>query len=145
MYKSILIPTDGGEFANQAVKQGLSLAKELGARVTLVRVVRPPDPIVIEGVVVSYPPEELTRQIKAKAEASLTEHAAEARRLGVACETALPTNALPWRGILDIAAERHCDLIVMASHGRRGISALLLGSETQKVLTHASIPVLVIR
>jgi len=145
MYKHILIPTDGGELAEKAVEHGLALAKDFGARVTVVRVTPPPQPLVIEGVVLAYPSEDLRRQIKASVEGGFERIKGEAKAAGVACTCRHVEQEQPWQAIIAAAKDASCDLIVMSSHGRRGVSALVLGSETQKVLTHSTIPVLVYR
>lgn len=145
MYKHILIPTDGGELAEKAVEHGLEVAKDFKAKVTVVRVTPPPQPLVIEGVVLAYPSEELRRQIEASVEANFKRIATAAKAAGISCELRHVEHLQPWQAIIAAAKEGGCDLIVMASHGRRGVSALVLGSETQKVLTHSAIPVLVYR
>ena len=145
MYDRILIPTDGSELADKAVDQGLALAKVLGAKVTLVRVTNVPAPMVYEGVVVALPTEEIRAEIAARVAEHFTALKAKAAAQGVAVETVHVENDNPWQAIIDTAKAQAAGLIVMASHGRRGLSAVLLGSETQKVLTHSSIPVLVCR
>lgn len=145
MYKHILIPTDGGELAEKAVSHGLQLARDFGAKVTVVRVTPPPQPLVIEGVVLAYPSDELRRQIKESVEANFSAVTQAAAAAGVTCSTRHIEQEQPWQAIIAAAKDAGCDLIVMASHGRRGVSALVLGSETQKVLTHSTIPVLVYR
>ncbi|MGA8819119.1 MAG: universal stress protein [Xanthobacteraceae bacterium] len=138
MYTHILIPTDGSELAGKAVQHGIALAKLIGAKVTMLTVL---------------PPEMVTddSQMNEIRKARLQRHAEEmlgavARQAaGVACETIQVEHEDPYRAIIDAADSKGCDLIVMASHGRRGISAIVLGSETHKVLTHCRIPVLVYR
>lgn len=145
MYKHILIPTDGSELAGSAVEHGLAIAKHFGAKVTVLRVTPPPQPLVIEGVVIAYPSEDLRRQIAAGVEKNFAEVSSAAKTAGVQATCRSVENEQPWQAIIDTAKKEGCDLIVMASHGRRGVSALVLGSETQKVLTHSVIPVLVYR
>lgn len=145
MYKHILIATDGSELADQAADHGLKLAKLVGADVTLLRVTAPPAPYVVEGIVVAYPQEELQKQIEARVGEHLGRLAEAARVMGVPCTQRHVQGDQPWRAIVDAARTGHASLIVMASHGRRGLSALLIGSETQKVLTHSDVPVLVCR
>jgi nucleotide-binding universal stress UspA family protein len=147
MYKHILIPTDGSKFSARAVEHGVAVAKATGASVTGLFVAPAPTPLVFEGLLpVAYmQPEEhaeLTERIAAKYLAAIASAAANS---GVAFEGVTVAGEYPAEAILEQARKRKCDLIVMASHGRRGISALLLGSETQKVLTHSPIPVLVIK
>jgi nucleotide-binding universal stress UspA family protein len=145
MYTHILIPTDGSELADKALQHGIEAARLFGARVTVVRVTPPPQPLVLEGVVLAYPTEDLRRQIKASVDATFERVDAAAKAAGVSCSTRHVEHEQPWQAIIAAAKEGGCDLIVMASHGRRGVSALVLGSETQKVLTHTTIPVLVYR
>lgn len=145
MYDHILIPTDGSELGDKAVHHGIALAKVLGAHVTILRATPPPAPIVVEGVVIGLPPEEEQRQMLARVEEHLAKLQAEASSAGVACQWKRVEHDQPWRAIIDAVIELDATLIVMASHGRRGVSALLLGSETQKVLTHSTTPVLVYR
>ena len=145
MYDRILIPTDGGELADKAVDQGLALAKVLGAKVTILRVTAMPAPMVYEGVVVALPTEDLRAEIAARVAEHFTRLKSKASGFGVPVETVHAENDSPWQMIIETAKEKGADLIVMASHGRRGLSAVLLGSETQKVLTHTTIPVLVCR
>lgn len=145
MYDRILIPTDGSELADKAVDQGLALAEAVGSKVTVVRVTNVPAPMVYEGVVVALPTEEIRAEIAARVADHFKLLESKASALGVAVETVHVENDSPWEAIIDTAKAKSADLIVMASHGRRGLSAVLLGSETQKVLTHTTIPVLVCR
>ena len=146
MYKQILISTDGSEVARKGVDQGLALARSLGAKVTLVTVTErfpvSPGPHWIPG------PTEIAdwgaRQQEAAA-SLLAEAKAAADRLGVAAETVHVPEALPAEAILATAEKHRCDLIVMASHGRRGLRRLLLGSQTAEVLVSSPVPVLVVR
>jgi nucleotide-binding universal stress UspA family protein len=145
MYSRILIATDGSELADKAVDQGLDLAKTVGAKATIVRVTNLPAPIVYEGVVVALPTEEVRQEIAARVTEYFSAIRQKATAAGVDIETVQVEHDFPWQAILDAAKQKGSELIVMASHGRRGISAMLLGSETQKVLTHSTIPVLVCR
>jgi nucleotide-binding universal stress UspA family protein len=133
MFKHLLIPTDGTVTSDAAIRQGLLMARETSARVTALHVVQP-------FHVMAYGIEmiEETRQILEAVERQGTEQ-------GVAVSTVTAKDDHPYEAIIRTATERGCDLIVMASHGRRGMQALLLGSETQKVLTHSKLPVLVLR
>ena len=147
MYKSILLPTDGSKLSQRAVQEGVALAQAAGARVVGLFVAPAPTPLVFEGLrpVAHMQPEqhaELSRQAARKYLGAIEKAAAAA---GVPCETLCVEGEYPAEAILAEAARRRCDLIVMASHGRRGLSSLLLGSETQKVLAHAKISVLVCR
>ncbi len=147
MYKHILIPTDGSTHSAHAATDGVALAKATGARVTGLFVAPAPTPLVFEGLLpVAYMQPEEHAALTAKAAArylGAIERAAS--QAGVAFQGVTVTGEFPAQAIIDAAAQRKCDLIVMASHGRRGLAGVLLGSETQKVLTHAKVPVLVCR
>jgi len=145
MYDRILIPTDGSELADKAVDQGFALAKALGSKVIIVRVTNVPAPMVYEGVVVALPTEEIRAEIAARVADHFKTLTSKAAAVGIALETVHVEHDNPWQAIIDTAKDKAASLIVMASHGRRGLSAVLLGSETQKVLTHTTIPVLVCR
>ena len=145
MYERILIATDGSDLSGKAIDQGLALAKAVGAKVTILRVTSQPAPMVYEGVVVALPVEEISEEIAKNVEKYLGTLRAKATQAGVEAETIQIENDFPWQVIIDTARDKGAGLIVMASHGRRGLSAVLLGSETQKVLTHSTIPVLVCR
>jgi nucleotide-binding universal stress UspA family protein len=145
MYKHILIPTDGTALSDQALEKGIAFAREIGAKVTVLMTIEPA-PIVMMAM------PQLTEQ-QARYHQHASEHAArhldaalaKAKAAGVPCEKVQVDHDHPYEAIIDTAAAKGCDLIAMASHGRRGISALVLGSETQKVLTHSTTPVLVYR
>ena len=140
MYTHILIPTDGSELAGKGVQHGVALAKLIGAKITILTVL-PPDMITADREV-----DEIRKASKQKhAEEVLGAVATQTQTAGVACETIQVEHEHPYQAIIDTADSKGCDLIVMASHGRRGISAIVLGSETVKVLTHCKIPVLVYR
>jgi nucleotide-binding universal stress UspA family protein len=145
MYKHVLIPTDGSALSATAVENGMRFARDAGAKVTVVTVVEPfhvlsTDPKQLAETRLDY-----ERHAKAAAARYLTEAERQAKTLGVRCEVVQVEHEHPYRAIIDTAASKGCDLIAMASHGRRGVSALVIGSETVKVLTHSSIPVLVYR
>jgi nucleotide-binding universal stress UspA family protein len=146
MYKHILISTDGSEVAGKGVDHGLSLAKSVGAKVTLVMVTeRFP---IYAGAEWVPGPEEMAAYDAAQKEGAtkvLAGVKAAADRLGVAAETVHVPDAQPAEAIVSTATERRCDLIVMASHGRRGLRRLLLGSQTSEVLVSSPVPVLVVR
>jgi nucleotide-binding universal stress UspA family protein len=144
MFRSILIATDGSELAEKAVQQGLSVAKDMQAKTTVVRATPVPGSFAAEGVIVATPPE-VRKQVARAVGEQFARIKKEASAVGVPCETLHVENDTPWRAILDAAKEKGCDLIVMASHGRTGFSAAFLGSETHKVLAQSSIPVLVCR
>lgn len=147
MFRHILVPTDGSSLSQEAVGRAADLARETGARITLLHV-RPQDPAVYLGVGAIGSPhlgQELQARLDQAARDSLATAQVRVQAAGVSCEPVLLQGQRPWEGIIQAAQERGCDLILMASHGRRGVDALLLGSETQKVLTHSRIPVLVYR
>lgn len=125
MYQHILIPTDGSEFAERGVAHGLALAKSVGAKVSVINVVEPI--FAVTGDFASV----LDRVAKAASDA------------GVACETIQVENVPPHQAIIRAAEDKGCDVIVMSSHGLSGLSMILIGSVTNKVLTYAKIPVLV--
>lgn len=144
MFKNILVATDGSELSSKAVTKGIALAKMTGARLTAVTVRPPLKDFVAEGVTVSVSEEDradFVRQIDHRLDAVRSEAAAQ----GIEVEAIQTESNEPWRALIAAAKARDVDLIVMASHGRRGVSALVLGSETQKLLTHTDIPVLVYR
>ena len=143
MYKHILIPTDGSELAERAVTNGLSLAKSLGAKVTVIIVEEPFSLLALAEPGAFQELVQLTEQIKRDAASVLNRVANTAKQAGVSCDTIQVESAQPYQAIIATAADRGCDLIVMASHGRGGLSALVLGSVTNKVLTHTKTPVLV--
>jgi len=147
MFKHILVTTDGSGFSNKAVSTGARLAKSLGAKLLLLHVRSPVEsPHHVEGGALSNLGGKVIMQEIEDEERKLLDAALElAAGDGVSAETAFVAGYSTYDAIIRIAGEQDCDLIVMASHGRRGISGLLLGSETQKVLTHTSIPVLVVR
>jgi nucleotide-binding universal stress UspA family protein len=140
MYRHILIPTDGSELAERGVAQGLALAKSLGATVSVVFVVEPFSEVsgrFLEAVAtyVEFRKEQARNVLDRAAQA--------AKAVGVPCETIQAESGQPHQAIIAAAGDKGCDLIVMSSHGRSGLSALLIGSVTNKVLTHAKTPVLV--
>lgn len=145
MYKNILIPTDGSELAGKAVKHGVNLAKYLGAKVTLLTVTTPYHIFTLETKMVEDTPAEYTKEVQTEAAKLLGLAGETAKAAGVACETVQVDHEHVYQAIMDTAKSKGCDLIVMASHGRRGISAIVLGSVTVKVLTHSGTPVLVHR
>lgn len=146
MFKNILLPTDGSELSQTAIKAGVGLAKALGANVTGFYAAPDITALVIYGEIAPYiPPLELEKMAQNEAKKYLSVVEREARAAGVEVETVWVKNNAPYAAILEAAQKRRCDLIFMASHGRRGISALLLGSETTKVLAHSKIPVLIYR
>ena len=144
MFQRILFPTDGSEITAKALQTALSLAKLSGAELSVIAV-KEPFPFSAISEMQPVPPQEFfdTQERVALARADAVTTAAAAA--GVPCQACTVEAMHPWEAILERAQTQGCDLIVMASHGRRGMSALLLGSETQKVLTHSKLPVLVVR
>jgi len=145
MYTNILMPTDGSELAGKAVQHGIALAKRIGAKATVLTVSPPFHTFTTDTQMVEDTPAQYKARMQENAEKILGAVAVAAQAAGVACETVQVEHEHPYRAIIDTAELRGCDLIVMASHGRHGISAILLGSETVKVLTHCKVPVLVHR
>jgi nucleotide-binding universal stress UspA family protein len=147
MYKHILLPTDGSPLSARAVAAGVQLAKSLGASVTALHVAPPATPVVFKRKLpVGYAtPDEHAALIEREAAKALGTVEKAAKSAGVPIRLEKIVGDFPAETILDTAKRRKCDLIVMASHGRSGIAAVLLGSETQKVLAHAKVPVLVHR
>jgi nucleotide-binding universal stress UspA family protein len=145
MYANILIPTDGSELVGKAVEHGIALAKRIDAKATVLTVSTPFHTFTIDTQMIEDTPAGYKIRMKEHAETTLGAAARAAQAAGVACETVQVENEHPYQAIIDTAVSKGCDLIVMASHGRHGISAIVLGSETVKVLTHCKIPVLVHR
>ncbi|HEX8963823.1 MAG TPA: universal stress protein [Rhodocyclaceae bacterium] len=147
MFKHILVPTDGSQLSSEAVRRAVGFAKEAGARVTFF-FAKPDYPVAFygEGALIDpTTPEKFAEMADKQAADVLAACTAIAAEAGVGCDSISQTSDIPYEAIIDAANDAGCDLIFMASHGRRGISGLLLGSETQKVLTHSKVPVLVYR
>jgi nucleotide-binding universal stress UspA family protein len=145
MYKHILIATDGSDLAGKALTQGLSLAKALSSQVTVVTVTEPWATPVMGEVAIAFPLGEYEKAVSANAAEILSKASEVASKVGVSCTTVHVKLRHPAEGILETAKARTCDLIVMASHGRRGVPRLLLGSQAHNVITHSTIPVLICR
>ena len=145
MHKHILIPTDGSELSNEAIQYGTDLAKAVNARVTGVTVSNPFHVFAVEPGMITDTPESYKERMAAIVRKRLARVQDAAAAAGVACEVVHVEHEHPYQAIIDVAKTKGCDLIVIASHGRRGIAAMVLGSETLKVLTHSTIPVLVCR
>ena len=141
----ILIPTDGTDLSRKAVLYGVQLAEESKASVTALTITEPYRVASMDAVLVSVGEDEYEEESNRIAEQALEAVKSAAQAAGVPCDTVREVHDQPYRAIIDTAHAKNCDLIVMASHGRRGVSALLLGSETVKVLTHSTIPILVYR
>ena len=147
MFKNILIPTDGSKLSVKAIKSGVAFAKSIKAEVTGCYVVEPFQPYYFgDYIPPDMPtPKEFERHAREAGEKCLGQIETAARAAGLKYRGAVVMAYTPYDGIVDAAKKGHCDLIFMASHGRRGLSGILLGSETHKVLTHSKIPVLVYR
>lgn len=144
MYKKILIPTDGSELSDRALEAGADFAKSLGSSVVIVTVIEPYS----YSNLSEYRPESIDQydaRVKEMAQERLEMAKELVEKKGVPCEVLAFKSFSPAEAILDAASEEDCDLIFMASHGRQGLAAVLLGSETQKVLTHSKTPVMVYR
>jgi nucleotide-binding universal stress UspA family protein len=145
MYRRLLIATDGSELAAKAEASGLALAKQLGAQVVVVMATEPWSAMTNhKGFAFNFPIAEYERAAAEHAEQNLARVRAEAQKNAVACET-VHVNDFPAEGILATAKAKQCDLIVIASHGRRGVGRLLLGSQAARVVTLSTVPVLVCR
>jgi nucleotide-binding universal stress UspA family protein len=151
MFRHLLVPTDGSELSAAALRAAAAFARDIGARITVFHVRQSVlnrtdlalygDPLVLDPRLV----EQFNRAETHRAESLLSEARSLAQQEGVSCATDSSEEPIIHQAILD-AAERHgCDLIFMASHGRRGLAGMLLGSETQRVLSHSSLPVFVFR
>lgn len=147
MFKNILVPTDGSELSRETIRRAVLFAKETGARITAFYA-KPEYPVSYygEGALIDpTTPEKFAELAEQQAQQVLDYVAEQCRSADVEVDKLSLTSDLPYQAIIDAASQAGCDLIFMASHGRRGFSALLLGSETNKVLTHSKIPVLVFR
>jgi nucleotide-binding universal stress UspA family protein len=146
-YRHLLVPTDGSELSGKAVQQAVRLSQSLGARLIVFHV-QTNFPISLVGVgelVAPHTVDALVTAARDNAQQILAEAAAVARAAGVPCTQDTVVHALPYAAIVEAASRHGADLIVMASHGRRGLEGVLLGSETHRVLTHSACPVLVVR
>lgn len=148
MFKHILVPVDAGDMSEATVKRACSFAREAGARISFYHAIPAYFPPLMagEGVIIDYEANEAFRaSMNAQAEKLLAEASAQAEAEQIPCSRLHSECDSPYEGIIAAAETHGCDLIFMSSHGRRGVRALLLGSETQKVLTHCKVPVLVYR
>ena len=144
MYQRILVPTDGSDITAKAVSTAIALAKLSGAAIVTLSV-KEPFPYSAISEMQPVPPQEFydaQERIAASRVKTVLDAAAAA---GVSCDGTTVEALHPWEAILDMAKRKSCDLVVMASHGRRGMAALLIGSETSRVLTHSPLPVLVVK
>ena len=149
MYKRILIATDGSELAGRALAHGLALANELKAPVTVVTVTQlwsaPEMALFSAGKANLDPVRQFEDMAAASAKVILDAAAQKAKVVGVSCELVHIPDQHPAEGIIAIAEQKNCDLIVMASHGHRAVKRLLLGSQVNEVLAHSKVPVLIVR
>jgi nucleotide-binding universal stress UspA family protein len=145
MFKHILLPTDGSRLSEIAVQRGLELAKSMNAKVTGFHVIPEFHVFTYRTEMLEDTRAEFAKDSRVHAEKYLAVIQKAAREAGVTCDTAYVTSDHTYEAIIKAAEERGCDLITMASHGRKGVQGLLLGSETYKVLTHSRVPVLVFR
>lgn len=144
MFKKILVPTDGTELSAKAIDGAVEVARQLGAQIIGVTVIEPYS----YSSLSEYRPEsfeDYEARMEKVARQRLEKLESVAKAANVPVETVIARSFSPYEAIIDTAKERGCDAIFMASHGRRGLNAVLLGSETQKVLTHSTIPVMVYR
>lgn len=144
MYKRILVPTDGSEITAKAVQTAVDMARLCGAELFTIAV-KEPFPYSAISEMQPVPPQEFYDAQERIATARVQQVREAAQAAGVACQGHTVEALHPWEAIIDHAKTQGCDLVVMASHGRRGIAALMLGSETQRVLIHTTLPVLVVR
>jgi nucleotide-binding universal stress UspA family protein len=144
MFQRILVPTDGSDITAKAVSTAISLAKSLGAKVYAISV-KEPFPYSAISEMQPTPPQEFFDAQERIAAKRVQAVADACKAAGMPCEAHTVEALHPWEAIIDHAKRQECDLVVMASHGRRGVAALLLGSETQKVLTHSQVAVLIVR
>jgi nucleotide-binding universal stress UspA family protein len=144
MFKRILVPTDGSDITAKAVDTAIALAKSVGAHLYTISA-KEPFPYSAISEMQPTPPQEFFDAQERIAHQRVQAVVIQCAAAGVPCQAHTVEALHPWEAIIEHARRSECDLLVMASHGRRGVSALLLGSETQKVLTHTKVPVLVVR
>jgi len=145
MFKHLLLPTDGSELSEAATRQGLRFAKEWRARVTGVSVTPEFHVLTFNTAMIEDTKQVFLAESRDQAKANLARLKKAADEEGVPCDIEIVVSDHPYQAIIRVAESQGCDLIMMASHGRHGVQAVLLGSETQKVLAHTRIPVLVYR
>ena len=144
MYQRILVPTDGSEVTAKAVQAAIGLAKLCGAQLVTISV-KEPFPYSAISEMQPVPPQEFYDAQERIALARVKEVVDSAATAGLECQAFTVEAQHPWEAIVDHAKTQSCDLIVMASHGRRGLGAVLIGSETTRVLVHCTVPVLVVK
>ncbi|REG48511.1 nucleotide-binding universal stress UspA family protein [Paraburkholderia sp. BL6669N2] len=145
MFKHLLVPTDGSALSEAAIQMTVTLAMESGAKVTGLHVIPECHVLAYGTEMIADTEERVVQATRQHVDDYLAVIAKAAAQAGVECDTVATNRAYPCEAIISVATQRNCDLIVIASHGRSGMRALLLGSETQKVLTHSQIPGLVVR
>ncbi|AGW94805.1 MULTISPECIES: universal stress protein [Cupriavidus] len=145
MFKHLLVPTDGSPRAEAMAARAMTFASRIEARVTGLHVIPEYHILTYRLTSLQDTKDTFAAEAARHADTFLAALSRAAGQAGVPCETVTATDDHPWQAIIQCAEQRGCDLIVMSSHGRRGLQALLIGSETQKVLTHSAIPVLVFR
>jgi nucleotide-binding universal stress UspA family protein len=145
MFKHVLLPTDGSNLSQVAIQKGVQFAKSMKAKITGISVMPEQKYYLYQTDITVQVKEEAAKQHKLQANRNLSVIEKATKDAGVPCETLCEISDYPYETIIRVAEQKGCDLIMMASHGRRGVKGLLLGSETQKVLTHSKIPVLVYR
>ncbi len=144
MFSHILVATDGSELAEKSLPYAIELAKKFGARVTAVAVI---DLYPYIGAIEVMPVgmDMWQDEVRKQADAALQRVRDRLQAAGVNCDTVVQEDAQAWRGVLAVADKQGCDAIVLASHGRGGVSSALLGSQTARVLSHSKLPVVVVR
>lgn len=145
MFKNILVATDGSDIAARAVDHAVAMAKSLDAKLTAVTVTEPFEAVAFTDSMGVIDPSDYKKRCKEHAEKILDDVISRALAAGVGCEPVHKDNHWPYAGIIEAAENAHADLIVIGSHGRRGLEGLLIGSQAAKLLTHTKIPTLVVR
>ncbi len=145
MYTHILVATDGSELSERAARHAIALAKLHGSKITAITVTAPWSAVAIGEIAVAVPEQEYETRAENNAWRDLNQVVDAAKAADVPRNAIHLRNTQPYRAIVEAAEKEKCDLIVMGSHGRRGLEGFLLGSETHKVLTHTKVPVLVYR
>lgn len=145
MYRHVLVAIDGSPFSFKAAEHGLGLAKTIGAKATAIYVTPTWRALALSEIAVGHVEQQFDAQMKQTAETYFAQLRDIAGKLGLTCESVHVVGDYPYECIIETAAQRDCDVVVVGSHGRRGMASLLLGSETTKLLTHSKIPVIVYR
>lgn len=145
MFKNILVPTDGSELSDKAIRAAIEFAKSNGSRIVALSVAEPYPYSPLADNPFAPDAGAYEEKMKALAQAYVQKVADAAKEAGIATETCVTLSFTPYDEIVKAAAQFHCDVIFMASHGRKGLNKLFIGSETQKVLAHTELPVLVFR